>query len=88
MGAGASNRLRLRERLIVGAYCFELWGCINWQSSNGEDEMTSVMKRGLQLAVGAAIFAAGIAAGTLHARGAAVVNRFGQPKTVLHVGVY
>ena len=31
-GAGASNRLRLQERLIVGAYCFELWGCINWQS--------------------------------------------------------
>jgi hypothetical protein len=50
--------------------------------------MTSVMKRSLQLAAGTAIFAAGIAAGTLHARGAAVVNRFGQPKTVLHVVVY
>src|SRR5207249_10243405 len=50
--------------------------------------MTSVMKRALQIVLGAVIFVAGIAAGTLHARGAAVQNRFGQPKTVLHVVVY
>src|SRR5437667_10224447 len=50
--------------------------------------MTSVMKRALQIVLGAVIFAAGIAAGTLHARSAPVQNRFGQPKTVLHVVVY
>src|ERR1700751_5595316 len=50
--------------------------------------MTLVMKRALQIVLGAVIFAAGIAAGTLHARSAAVQNRFGQPKTVLHVVVY
>ncbi|HEY6263743.1 MAG TPA: Dabb family protein [Candidatus Acidoferrum sp.] len=50
--------------------------------------MTSAMKRATQIALGAAIFAVGIAAGSLHARGAAVQNHFGQPKTVLHVVVY
>jgi Stress responsive A/B Barrel Domain len=53
-----------------------------------EDEMTSAIKRTLQVALGAALFFAGIAAGTLHARSAAIQNRFGQPKTVLHVVVY
>jgi len=50
--------------------------------------MTSAMKRASQIALGAAIFVAGIAVGSLHARSAAVQNRFGQPKTVLHVVVY
>ena len=50
--------------------------------------MTSAMKRASQIALGAAIFVAAIAPGSLHARGAAVQNRFGQPKTVLHVVVY
>lgn len=50
--------------------------------------MTSGMKRSLQIALGAALFFAGAAAGSLHARGAAAVNRFGQPKTVLHFVVY
>jgi hypothetical protein len=50
-----------------------------------EEEMTLARKRAAQIALGAAIFAAGIAAGSLHA---AVQNRFGQPKTVLHVVVY
>jgi Stress responsive A/B Barrel Domain len=50
--------------------------------------MTSGMKRSKQIALGAALFFAGAAAGSLHARGAAVVNRFGQPKTVLHFVVY
>jgi hypothetical protein len=53
-----------------------------------EEEMTSAMKRASQIALGAAIFVAGIAAGSLHARSATVQNRFGQPKTVLHVVVY
>ena len=50
--------------------------------------MTSARKHAAQLALGTAIFAAGIAAGALYARGASVQNRFGQPKTVLHLVVY
>jgi hypothetical protein len=50
--------------------------------------MTLGMKRTAQIALGTALFVAGTAAGSLHARGAAVVNRFGQPKTVLHFVVY
>jgi hypothetical protein len=50
--------------------------------------MTSVQKHVAQIALGAALFVSGIAAGLLHARSAAVQNRFGQPKTVLHVVVY
>ena len=45
-------------------------------------------KRAAQIAAGAVIFVAGVAAGSLHARSAAAQNRFGQPKTVLHVVVY
>jgi len=41
-----------------------------------------------QIAAGTVLFIAGIAAGSLHARSAAVQNRFGQPKTVLHVVIY
>jgi Stress responsive A/B Barrel Domain len=50
--------------------------------------MTSGMKRSIQVALGTGLFFAGAAAGSLHPRGAAVVNRFGQPKTVLHFVVY
>src|SRR2546427_13116869 len=50
--------------------------------------MKSTMRRASQIVLGAAIFVAGVAAGTLHARSAAVQNHFGQPKTVLHVVVY
>ena len=50
--------------------------------------MTSIKKRMAQIALGALLFIAGIAAGSLHARSAAVQNRFGQPKTVLHVVIY
>ncbi len=50
--------------------------------------MTPFHKRIGQTALGAALFISGLAAGTLHARSAAVQNRFGQPKTVLHVVVY
>lgn len=35
-----------------------------------------------------AIFCAGVAVGNWHAVGAAAQNRFGQPKTVIHVVVY
>ena len=50
--------------------------------------MTSAMKRTLQIALGAALFFAGIAVGALHAGSAAAQNRFGQPKTVLHIVIY
>src|SRR5437867_11656639 len=50
--------------------------------------MAPAMEHAAQIACSAAIFVAGIVAGSLHARGAAVQNRFGQPKTVLHVVVY
>jgi Stress responsive A/B Barrel Domain len=50
--------------------------------------MTSVQKRAAQIVLGATLFVSGIAAGSLHARSAALENRFGQPKTVLHVVVY
>jgi stress responsive alpha/beta barrel protein len=53
-----------------------------------EDEMTSVQRWVAQIVVGAGMFVSGIAAGTVHARSVAVQNRFGQPKTVLHVVVY
>jgi len=50
--------------------------------------MKLAQKRVMQILLGVAIFASGITAGSLHARSAAVQNRFGQPKTVLHIVVY
>jgi len=50
--------------------------------------VTSTKKRVAQIALGAGLFIAGIAAGSLHARSVAAQNRFGQPKTVLHVVIY
>ena len=50
--------------------------------------MTSGRKRAAWIALAAAWFAAGAAAGGLGTRSTAVQNRFGQPKTVLHVVVY
>ena len=50
--------------------------------------MAFTKKLGLQLALGAALFAAGTAAGSLRTISVAAQNKFGQPKTVLHVVVY
>jgi stress responsive alpha/beta barrel protein len=50
--------------------------------------MTVTKQRAWQIAIGATLFIAGMTAGQLHARSAGVVNRFGQPKTVLHVVIY
>lgn len=50
--------------------------------------MVSNKKRMAQIALGAGLFVAGIAAGSLHARSVGAQNRFGQPKTVLHVVLY
>jgi len=49
--------------------------------------MKPLQKRTAQIALGAALFISGVAAGTLHARSTAV-RRFGQPKTVIHVVLY
>jgi len=50
--------------------------------------MTLSKQRAWQIAAGVTLFLAGLTAGQLHATSAAVVNRFGQPKTVLHVVIY
>ena len=50
--------------------------------------MKFVEHRVVKLAFGTSLFLAGIAAGTWHARSVAAQNRFGQPKTVIHVVVY
>jgi hypothetical protein len=50
--------------------------------------MKPFQKRIAQMTLGTALFISGVAAGSLHARSAVVQNRFGQPKTVLHVVVY
>jgi len=41
-----------------------------------------------KVAAGAVLFAAGMAAGDWHAQSVAAQNKFGQPKTVVHVVVY
>jgi antibiotic biosynthesis monooxygenase (ABM) superfamily enzyme len=46
------------------------------------------MKRAVQIALGTTIFIAGAATGSLHERSVAAQNKFGQPKSVLHVVVY
>jgi hypothetical protein len=50
--------------------------------------MTSAMKRATQIAIGATLFVAGAATGSLREHGVAAQNKFGQPKSVLHVVVY
>lgn len=51
--------------------------------------MSFLSRRSIQwVAFGGLLFLAGAAAGSMHARSAAAQNRFGQPKTVLHVVVY
>ena len=51
--------------------------------------MTSFANHQLfKLALGAGLFVAGVSVGTWHARSVEAQNRFGQPKTVIHVVVY
>lgn len=50
--------------------------------------MTSTKRHAVQIALGATLFIAGVATGSLRARSVAAQNKFGQPKTVLHVVVY
>ena len=41
-----------------------------------------------KIALTTAVFLAGVATGSIYSRGTAAQNRFGQPKTVIHVVVY
>jgi antibiotic biosynthesis monooxygenase (ABM) superfamily enzyme len=50
--------------------------------------VVSIKQLGVQVALGAALFAAGITVGSLRATNVSAQNKFGQPKTVLHVVVY
>ncbi|MCU1240862.1 MAG: hypothetical protein JWO71_1588 [Candidatus Acidoferrum typicum] len=50
--------------------------------------MGLALRRLSKVAAGVALFAAGVAAGSWHAVSVAAQNRFGQPKTVVHVVVY
>jgi cell division protein FtsX len=50
--------------------------------------MGFVGRRLWTIAGGAVLFAGGVAAGNRHAESVAAQNRFGQPKTVVHVVVY
>jgi hypothetical protein len=50
--------------------------------------VASIKQVGLQLALCAALFGAGIVVGSLHSTNVSAQNKFGQPKTVLHVVVY
>jgi hypothetical protein len=51
--------------------------------------MTSFANHRLfKLALGAGLFVAGVSVGIRHARSVEAQNRFGQPKTVIHVVVY
>ena len=45
-------------------------------------------RRLAKIAAAAALFAGGVAAGNWHAQNVAAQNRFGQPKTVVHLVVY
>ena len=47
-----------------------------------------IVKRFAVVSFGVALFLAGVATGGWQARSAAAQNRFGQPKTVIHVVVY
>src|SRR5262249_22315095 len=50
--------------------------------------MTSSKRRLAQISLGGALFFGGAVSGTLFAHSGVAQNRFGQPKTVLHVVVY
>jgi hypothetical protein len=56
--------------------------------SNQEERVTSIKQLGLQIVLCAALFGAGIAVGSLRPTNVSAQNKFGQPKTVLHVVVF
>jgi len=50
--------------------------------------VVSIKQLGLQIVLCASLFGAGIAVGSLRPTNVSAQNKFGQPKTVLHVVVY
>ena len=50
--------------------------------------MTYFQRRALQITLASIIFTAGIATGSIATSHAAAVNKFGQPKTTVHVVAY
>jgi antibiotic biosynthesis monooxygenase (ABM) superfamily enzyme len=50
--------------------------------------MNVASRRLIRIAAGAALFASGVIVGNFHTVRVAAQNRFGQPKTVVHVVVY
>jgi cell division protein FtsX len=50
--------------------------------------MKTASRRFIRIAVGTALFLSGVIVGNFHAVRVAAQNRFGQPKTVVHVVVY
>lgn len=50
--------------------------------------MKLIAKRASQIALGAALFVAGVATGSLREHIVSAQNWFGQPKTVLHIVIY
>ena len=50
--------------------------------------MNLASRRFARIAVGAALFASGVMVGNWHGLRLAAQNRFGQPKTIVHVVVY
>jgi len=50
--------------------------------------VASIKQLGLQIVLCAALFGAGIAVGSLRPTNVSAQNKFGQPKTVLHMVVY
>jgi len=50
--------------------------------------MSNVNCRALSLFTASALFLAGIAVGSVATRGVSAMNKFGQPKTVIHVVAY
>jgi hypothetical protein len=53
-----------------------------------EKLMTNLHRRASQIAAAALLFAAGIVTGSIATSHAAAINKFGQPKTVVHVVAY
>lgn len=50
--------------------------------------MNFVSRRMITTAIGSALFLAGIFVGAMGTRSALAINRFGQPKTIIHVVLY
>src|SRR6266849_3513158 len=54
----------------------------------GRNFMVARKRRWIQIAIGAGLFLAGSVAGSALTQKVSAVNRFGQPKTVIHVVAY